>query len=217
MKKFLDSILHPSKTKWFWGYILLGILALLLGIMLMPIWTKAPDWVFWKNWGRQIVNLIICACIIAYLVLYLQKKVRQRSNSVVKVLTIIEFVLLSLIAIGCIVQHFGVNIGGPVAIIGLILWCRGTVEIFRAYYHQHGDDDHYPIWWLVIAVLMVSFGVYFFVAQPFRNSDLIILWTFVSLILLCALILIVDGFLAKPASNKEKKSKPSKKQEKSDE
>ncbi len=211
MKKFVDRILHPKKTKLWWLYLVVGILMLILGIMLMPVWGKCPDWVFWKDWGMKIVNLIICACIVAYLVLYLVKKIRQRANGVVKVLTIIEFVILTLIAIGCVLQQFKViNVGGACAILGLALWCRGVVEIFRAYYHQHGNNEYYPVWWLAVAIFLVSIGVYMFV-KPFFQ-DIHILWIFVVLVLLLAIILIVDGILAKPVSKKAKKDKKEKKQ-----
>ncbi len=209
MKNFFDKLTHPTKTKWFWLYIVGGFLGIILGIMLMPIWNKCPDWVFWKSWGMKIVNLIICVCIVLYLCCFLLKKIMRRSNGVIKVLTIIEFSLLALIALGCILQQFKViNIGGACAILGLALWCRGVVEIFRAYYHQRGNNDRYPVWWLVIAIFLVSFGVYLFVKHLF--DDIVILWIFVVLILLVSLILIVDGFLAKPASTKQKKVKTKK-------
>ena len=202
MKKLIDSILHPTKTKWFWVYIVFGILGFIIGIMLMPVWSKCPDWVFWKSWGMKIVNMIICVCIILYLCLFLIKKVLARSNSVVKVLTIIEFVLLSLVALGCVLQQFQVITiaKGACAILGLAMWCRGTVEIFRAYYHQRGNNVYYPVWWLVISILLVTFGVYFVVKPPFQ--DIVILWIFIILILLVSLILFIDGFLAKPAKRK---------------
>lgn len=217
MKKLVNSILHPAKTKWFWVYIILGIVGFLLGIMLMPVWSGCPDWVFWKSWGMKIVNMIICACIILYLCLFLVNKIRARSNGVVKVLTIIEFVLLTLIALGCVLQQFKViNIAnGACAILGLAMWCRGTVEIFRAYYHQHGNNERYPVWWLVVAIALVSFGVYFFVKPPFQ--DVIILWIFVIFILLVSLLLFIDGFLAKPEKRKVKVEKETTKEKKSKE
>ena len=127
----------------------------------------------------------------------------KRTNGVVKVLTIIEFVILALIALGCILQQFKViNVGGACAILGLALWCRGTVEIFRAYYHQKGNNEKYPVWWLAVAIALVTLGTYIFAKPVF--SDVVILWIFVILILLVSIILIVDGILAKPASGKKK-------------
>lgn len=214
MNKMLDSILHPKKTKFFWGYILLGIIVMILGIWLMPVWSKCPDWVFWKNWGISLINIIIGICIILYLVCYLLRKVRQRANGVIKTLTIIEFVILALIALGCIIQQFKkiIPIEGAAPILGLAFWCRGVIEIFRAYYHQHGNNERYPIWWLAIAIFFVTFGVYLMVAQP--NFDLAILWILVILILLIAILLIVDGILAKPKSNHSKEEKKNKQKEK---
>lgn len=203
MKKFVNRLLHPTKTKFFWAYIVVGIIGILLGIMLMPVWDSCPDWVFWRTWGKQIINIIICVCIILYLVFFLLKKIMKRTNGVVKVLTIIEFVILALIALGCILQQFKViNVGGACAILGLALWCRGTVEIFRAYYHQKGNNEKYPVWWLAVAIALVTLGTYIFAKPVF--SDVVILWIFVILILLVSIILIVDGILAKPASGKKK-------------
>lgn len=209
MKKIVNKLLHPTKTKWFWGYIVLGVIALILAVMLMPVWDKTPDWVFWKSWGMQIVNIIICICIVLYLLLFLLKKVRSRSNGVIKVLTIIEFVVLALIALGCILQQFKViNVGGACAILGLALWCRGCVEIFRAYYHQKGNNDRYPVWWLVVSLVLVTLGTYLFAKRLF--SDVTVLWIFVILIILVALLLIVDGILAKPKGSKQTKTKSNK-------
>lgn len=210
MKELVDTILHPSKTKWFWVYIVLGILGIILGVFLMPIWGNTPDWVFWKNWGTAIINMLICACIVLYLCLYLVNKIRQRANGVVKILTIVEFILLALVAIGCVLQQFQVLkiANGACAILGVAMWCRGVVEIFRAYYHQRGNNDRYPVWWLVVAICLVTFGVYFVLKPPFQ--DIIILWIFVAFVLLVSIILIIDGILAKPASKKEKKVKEKK-------
>lgn len=215
MKKFINRILHPTKTKLFWLYIVGGCIGILLGFMLMPIWDFW-DGCPWKDWGRQIINIIICVCIVLYLVFFLLNKIRKRSNSVVKVLTIIEFVILALIALGCILQQFKIiNVGGACAILGLALWCRGTVEIFRAYYHQKGNNEKYPVWWLVVSIALVTFGTYIFAKPIF--SDIVILWIFVILILLVSILLIVDGILAKPASSKQKKEKNPKKDKKAKE
>mgnify|MGYP000805301574 FL=1 len=170
MKKFVNRLLHPTKTKFFWAYIVVGIIGILLGIMLMPVWDSCPDWVFWRTWGKQIINIIICVCIILYLVFFLLKKIMKRTNGVVKVLTIIEFVILALIALGCILQQFKViNVGGACAILGLALWCRGTVEIFRAYYHQKGNNEKYPVWWLAVAIALVTLGTYIFAKPVFLS------------------------------------------------
>ncbi len=202
MKKFMNKLLHPGRTKLFWLYIVGGVLLLLLAVMLMPIWSKAGSWAFFKNWGLDMVHLLIALGILLYLFGYLLHKIIKRCNGVIKTLTIIEFVLLALVAVGCILQQFKViNVGGACSILGLALWCRGTVEIFRAYYHQKGNDEKYPLWWLAIAIFFVTFGAYIFANPLF--PDLTILWIFDILLVLLAIMLIVIGGLARPLSSKK--------------
>lgn len=74
--KICDILFRPKKTSLFWLYFVCGVLLVLLGIMLMPVWSGAPDWVFWRTWGYNCVDLIICACIVLYLGLFLFKKSR---------------------------------------------------------------------------------------------------------------------------------------------
>lgn len=191
----LKKLFQPKKTKMFWLYFIFGILFVLLGVMLMPVWNNV-DWAFWKSYGMDIINIVICGCLFLYLFGFLIKKI-MKNKGVVQVLTIIEFVLLALIAVGCVLQQFKViNIGGACAILGLALWCRGVVEIFRAYYHQKGNNQKYPIWWLVISIVLVSFGTYLYARPLFQ--DITVLWILVIFIFLISAILIIDGFIAKP-------------------
>lgn len=198
------KFLNPKKTNLFWFYIVSGVLLLILSALLMPVWKSLPDWAFWKSWGTNSINILICLCILLYLFGFLLKKITKNTNSVVKILTIIEFVILTIIAIGCVLQQFKIiNVGGACSILGLAIWCRGAVEIFRAYYHTGGNNKNYPIWWLVIAIIFVTFGTYLFVKPLF--TDLYLLWFFIVLIMIFAILLIVIGVLAKPNKIKSKK------------
>lgn len=201
MKALFSKIFSPSKTKLFWIYFIVSAIVIILGVMLMPVWKDCGDWCFFKDWGMQIVNMIIAGCLLLYLFLFLIKKITTRANGVVKVLTIVEFIVLLLVAVGCVLQQFKViNIGGACAILGLTMWARGVVEIFRAYYHQKGNNVRYPIWWLVIAIVFVTLGVYLFARPLFE--DVVILWIFIFVIYLIGIVLLVDGFLAKPDKKK---------------
>lgn len=206
MKDLLKKIFNPQKTKLFWLYFICGGLLLVLSILLMPVWSNVGSWCFWKDWGNKTVDIIIAACIVCYLVFFQIKKLRARANGVIKVLTIIEFILLALIAVGCILQQFKViSVGGTCAILGLAMLARGVIEVFRAYYHQKGNNEKYPIWWLVIAIFFVSFGTYLFAKPLF--TDIVVLWIFVILIILVSVLLIIDGVLAKPVAKAKTKSK----------
>lgn len=175
-------------------YIIGGILLCLAAVLFCPLWEKTD--LPWATWGRQIINLIIAACLLIYLFGFLIKKI-LRGTGVVRVLTAVEFVLLMLVALGCVLSQFRVlNIAGACAVFGFCLWCRGTVEIFRAYYHQRGSAARYPVWWLCIAIAMVSFGMYC-IARPLF-SDITVLWIFVTVLLLLGVLAIAVGVLAKP-------------------
>lgn len=201
MKKVLNSIFHPKKSKLFWLYFSIGALILILSFMLMPIWASAGKWCFFKSWGTSIINIIICAFILMYLFFFLLKKITKKSNGTIKALTIIEFVILALIAVGCVLQQFKIiNIGGACSILGLALWCRGTTEVFRAYYHQKEGNDKYPIWWLCISIVFLTLGVYLFANPIFQ--DIHLLWAFDILLVMIAATLIVVGCCSKPIKKK---------------
>lgn len=201
-----EMVFNPKKTKLFWLYFVLGAIIIVSGIMLMPAWQEAGDWCFYRDWGMEFINIIIAICIGLYLFLFLIKKVAKRTNEVIKILTIIEFVSLLLIALGCILKQLAIfNVGSACQILGIAMWARGVVEVFRAYYHQHGNNDKYPIVYLILAIVLVTFGAFLY-AKPFI-SDEVILWIFVSLILVIGIIIFIDGFLAKPEKKKAKSKK----------
>lgn len=195
---------NAKKTKLFWLYIVLGVFLILAAIVLAPFWSKLNgDWCFWKNWGPNIVNLIIAAVLIYYLFAYLFPKVKRTTGGVTKTLTIVEFILMALVAVGCIFSQFKIiNIGGACRIFGLALWCRGSVEIFRAYYHQRDSKWKYPLGYVFLNIAFVTFGTYCIV-KPFI-SDEIILWCFVALLFIYGICSIVYGGMSKPASKKSK-------------
>lgn len=186
MKKFLKNYL---------ACLTVGIIFILAAVIFAPIWDfwdSCP----WKDWGKQIINIIIAACIVCYLAFYLVKKLKY-GKRVIKVLTIVEFAILSLIALGCIFSQFKViNIQGACQVFGLALWTRGSIELFRGYYHRADSKEYYPVWYLAISIAMVTFGTWCFV-KPFIQ-DIIILWIFVSLLFVCGILLLVLGFNNKP-------------------
>lgn len=101
----MQNVFNTKKTKNYWVEILLGAFCIVAAVIFAPIWGNTD--VFFKEWGKTIIDIIIAAIIVAYLVGYLWKKAVS-SNGIVKVLTIIEFVVLSIIALGCIFTQFKV-------------------------------------------------------------------------------------------------------------
>ena len=208
-KIFIGGIYMIKKIlKNYKACLVLGPIFILFALLFAPIWNfwdSCP----WKDWGRQIISLLIAACIIAYLALYLAKKLTH-GKRVIKVLTIVEFAILSLIALGCIFSQFKVvNIQSACQVFGFALWTRGAIELFRAYYHRADSKEYYPVWYLAISIAMVTLGTWCFV-KPFIQ-DIVILWMFVSLLLACGILLLVLGINNKPnrTFSKKKSSKNS--------
>lgn len=200
MASISSKAFSPKKTKLFWCYWIVSAILLVLGIFFMPIWggTDVP----WKDWGKYFVYLCIAIVILLYLFGYLVGKIKRGGNGTVKVLTVVEFILLGLIALACIflaIPQIHASVPAITTdscrILGLAFWLRGVVEIFRAYYNR--EKSHFPVWWLCVVILLVTLGVWMFV-QPFF-SNTIVLWIFVIIILLLAIVFFIDGFLAKPA------------------
>ena len=177
---------------------IIGSISLLAAILFAPIWDlweKCP----WKDWGNRIIGLLIAGLIVCYLAFYLFKKIKNTTKRVILVLTIVEFSLLSLIALGCVFTQFKIlNISDAGKIFALAIWIRGTVELFRAYYYRADSQEVYPIWYLAVSITMVTFGAYCF-ASPIITNELI-LWIFVIGLALSGIFLLLVGY----TNNKKK-------------
>ena len=191
------KLLSFKKTKAFWLYYVLAAVCLVAAVIFAPIWSGTD--IFFKNWGAKVIDLIIAALIIIYLCTYLIKKV-ARGNGVIKLLTIIEFALFSLIALGCILSQFKViNLGGPCEIVGAIMWVRGTIEVFRAYYFR-GSSTRYPLWAVAVAIALITFGTYLYIKPLFSAKEL--QWVLAAIMLAIMIVCIYAAIVTKPNSKK---------------
>ena len=207
----LTKIFNSTKTKLFWLYLIFGFLFMVAGVTLCsPLWQDAlkVEW-FFAGWGREIVKLVISAILILYIIFFLGKRIR--GNGVVKTLTIVEMILLSLIALGGVLSQFNViKIGDASQILGCALWLRGTVEIFHAYYyHANEGEKKYPVWMVALSIALITVGTWLFVTNKITND--LILWIMVAIIFIAGLFLFVWGFIKKPARIKKEKVKKEKK------
>ena len=64
-----------EKTRAFWAYILGGFLAALIGVVLLPAWADTN--VFFNTWGGLSVNIMISGLLLAYILLYLMKRIKR--------------------------------------------------------------------------------------------------------------------------------------------
>ena len=200
----LSKIINTQKSKLFWLYIVVGILFVLTAVILAPFWIDIDNDLFFAPWGHSIVKFVISGLILLFVCGFLIKKiVKGEGNGVIKVLIIIETALLLLIALGGILSQFNVlKVNNAGQILGLALWLRGTIEVFRAYYFKNGTEAKYPVWWLAVAIVFITVGVAMFITNFLSNVT--ILWILVSVILILGVISIVVGCIKKPAKSKSK-------------
>lgn len=200
--------LTVSQRKDYLLFLLLGILSVIAAVLFAPPWQGVD--VFFSSWGAKALDLMIAALLLVYLFSFLVPKILRGGKGAVAVLTLVEAGCVLLIAIGCILKQCKVlNISGACAILGVCLFCRGTVEIFRAYCYRGGKTRRYPVWWLAVAVFMVAFGTYCFAKPLF--SDTAVLWVLVAFLLLLGVCLIVYGCLCRPKKNRHSAKKRSSK------
>ena len=200
MKKLFKKIVNSEKTKYFWALIVVGAILIPLGVLFMPFWEKTGA--IFSSWGAEFVRLVIAAIIVFYLIFYLVKKVKHARYQAIVILTMIEFVLLAVIAIGCVFTQF-VPIQGLDAcrILGIALWCRGSVEVFRSYYYKQDSSYEYSLWNVVLAIAMITFGTFIF-AKPIFD-DTLLQWIFSIFMVVCGLAFVILGIIRKPKKVKK--------------
>lgn len=200
MASKLSKIINTKKTPLFWAYIAIGAVVVAVSVLLMPFWLNATPNAFFATWGYRFVQVIIAIIVLLYACLYLLKKIMKRSNGVVKILSIIEFAVLILVALGLVLSQLAVFALDASHIIALVLWMRGVVEIFRAFYGNKSNEK-YPVSKLAIAVILATIGAYFFASGFVTNTY--VLWVVTIFGVIFGLITFLLGFYKKPA----KKSK----------
>lgn len=195
---------NVKKTKAYWFYIVVGILLLLVAAILAPIWGFWPECP-WKDLGSQIVSYAMAALILIYLFGFLIKKI-SKSSGTIQVLTIIEFTLLALIALGLIFSQLNILSipDSPSIILGIALYCRGVIEVFRAYFHQKDSKYHYSPGLLVVAILFITFGVFLMCTNIVSKQTVLFVLVFVLFVL--SVLSLAYGIAAKPDRKKENKT-----------
>ena len=204
----MSSKIKKNK-KTYWAYILLGIVLIVGGIILAPFWGKVWSGCPWKDYGIKFISYAMAAMILIYLFGFLAKKIK-RSKGTIQVLTILEFTLMLLIAVGLVFSGLKLlNIPDePSKILGIALYIRGVTEIFRAYYYKREDSNNYPVWWLVVAIMFVTFGSYFIFKGGITKEML--LWVLTGALFVFGVISLSYGISVKP----EKKIKVKKQNKK---
>ena len=159
------------------AFILAGI-SMALGIIMIP---KVTD----------VGNTIL----LIYVYYYLLVKVAKKSSGVVLILTLIEMIVLTIIAVTCILSDV-LNmtiITEGVQILGLAFWIRGVVESFRAYYYRGSTTTKYPVYKVFLNVTLITVGTWFFISSIVSNA--ILVWSLAVVFVIASIALIIWGIL----------------------
>ena len=194
-----------KKTKYFWAIIAAGAILILFAGFLLPVWGTFWEECPWKDLGLTIVNYIMASLILLYLFGYLLKKVLSNKGTI-QILTIVEFSLLFLIALGLVLSEIigFVITDNPSIILGIALYIRGVVEIIKGYFYQKSVNEKHHIGWVILAILLVTGGTVLFVTN--YVDKVTVLWIIIASLVLLGAVGILWGILAKPETKKEVKT-----------
>ncbi len=200
----MKKIISFRKTKLFWIYFIVAALFIVGFVFLAPFWNGVD--VPWKDWGSKIIYCIMALFLTLYLIFYLLKQVQKRKIAVVYTLQLVEFILLAILDVLCVVSQFVQVLPEfftPSRILGIALFLRGVVGLFHGYFYDAHGDKKYPLWQFCVDIVLLSFGVFFMSTDLI--SSLVILWIFVSVLLLLGIFSIVLGIMSKPQGKKKEK------------
>jgi len=171
--------------------IIAAVVALALGIVMLP-----PFGI-----GQQLLNILLAVTLVAYLVIYLYDKLR-RNKGITFVLSLVEFIVISLVAIGLVFQQFShIEISGVCSTIGIVLWLRGMVSALGMYITASSlKKSKRTLTEFVIALFVISVGAYFF-AHPIV-SDLVLTWIIDIVFFLAAIVFAGLAYLFAPIKKK---------------
>ena len=194
-KKKSPKKFFGKKTKFFWMFYVVGILGVLLGITLLPSWQNVN--VFWQDWGHGTITIILIGLLAIYLILYLSRKFATETLKPIKIITAIEFLLLIVLIVLCFLQQFKViSFIGPCLVFGITLWLRGVNYVIKAYLFQHQKDEQpYPVYILIIAILLISLGS-FLLANNFAGNGF--MWAVSISMILASIFCFIYGFIVIP-------------------
>lgn len=177
--------------------IVIAVLALALGILMLPAFPIGP----------RVLNILLAVGLIAYLALYLFGRA-VRSRGIGLVLTVVEFSVLALIALGLILKQFKVfDVSSICQAIGVVIWLRGTVCAIQYYSTAaRTPKKKYATLRFFGTLALITAGA-MMIARPII-SDLVFNWVFCILFFVCALLFTLLAILYSPAKKRgAKKSK----------
>ncbi len=154
--------------------LVLSIIFLALGILLLPVFSL----------GEVILDVALAAALLIYLFTFLVKRL-STAKSTVLVLTVIEFTVILLIAIGLVLKQFNIfNIAQSCQIVGVVIWLRSVVSLVKGYFVSTADGRRaYPLVTFLLYIGLVTLGTWLFAAPIFTDTTLALILCILSFVL----------------------------------
>lgn len=162
---------------------ILATISLATGIVIIPEVT---------NIGKTILHILIGVVLLIYCYGYLVRKVVAKAKGTILVLSLLELVVLTLIAITAIIDTW-VNIAiltEGCLIIGIAFWIRGVIESFRSHFNK---ASNYPLYKAFLNIILITVGTWFYVSPIISNFQL--LYVFAGLFICSSIALIILGII----------------------
>lgn len=180
----------------FWFDLCSATAALIIGIVMIPTFGISGN----------VLDILLAITLVAYLVIFLFDKLK-RTKGAIFVLTIIEFVLISVLAIGLVFQQFKlISISSVCQSIGLVLWLRGVVMavgMYLASLAAKKPQSNLPRF--ILSIVLISVGALLF-ASPII-ADNILEWVLCISFFIYAVIFLLLAFLFAPWRDKKPENK----------
>jgi hypothetical protein len=172
--------------------------------MLLPVFSETE--LFFADWGKYAVNLLICAALVLYIFLYLVRALKRARRESIRMLIVVEIVLFSIIALGTVLEQFNViKLGGPCVILGVAVWLRGTVGAVGGYLYRHtSEEKRYGMIEFLVSVALITLGTALVVRPFFTERD--ILWILSLTLIVLGVLLAVIGVASMPERKKKAKT-----------
>ena len=174
--------------------LLVAASAIGLGVVMLPVFGIVEIF----------VDILLAIALAAYLFLFLLDKLRHTRGTAFG-MTAIEFGVLTLVALGLVIQQFvPARVASVCQVIGIVLWLRGIVITATLYISALSTrKPRRELAWLIAALAMVSIGVWLFVSPIF--SDVVCEWIICIALFIVGLVFAALAFLFYHPKEKKKK------------
>lgn len=180
----------------FWFDFGSATVALVLGIVMLPVF----------NIVTNVLDILLALTLAAYLVIFLFDKLRRTSGAIF-VMTVIEFVIIALLAVGLVFHQFNIIAFSSVCqTIGVVLWLRGIVIVVGMYVAVFKDKrPQINLVRILFGLAIVTVGALLF-ASPII-ADEILEWIIAISMFVYAVAFYALGILFLPRKEKAKNDK----------